>query len=229
MKRALVLMLFAACGRSELYRYTADGSVLVLDAGVPDAGCADGEVKDGGACVSIAASLMGQRWELPCLQPWPAGPEYVCVSGPDTTSSVTLQGSPSLRYEVRLRVRGVVETKEYVGGIGDGGAVVLGGTPVDDAWNIYRLDVSSPSQRWHLNQGPTGLYLCRAIDQRFTVEARGGAQFTLFASTVDGERTEILNRDADGGAIVVPGVSPAPAAFDGQFLQLDVEGVRTLP
>jgi hypothetical protein len=130
---------------------------------------------------------------------------------------------------VRLRVRGVVETKEYVGGVGDGGAVVLGGTPIDDAWNIYRLDVSSPSQRWHLNQGPTGLYLCRAIDQRFTVEARGGAQFTLFASTVDGERTEILNRDADGGALVVPGVPPAPAAFDGQFLQLDVEGVRTLP
>ena len=220
MKRAFVFMLLAACGRSELYRYTADAAVPLADSGFPDAGCSE--------CNEVAASLMGQRWELPCLQPWPAGPEYVCVSGPDTTSSVALQGAPGRRYEVRLRVRGVVETKQYVGGVGDGGAVVLGGQPVNDAWNIYRLDISSPAQRWNLNQGPTGEYLCRAIDQRFTVEAQGGAVFTLFASTVDGERTEILNRDADGGAIVVPGVPPAPDAFDGQFLQLDVEGVRRI-
>jgi len=236
----LTLLIFTACGRSELYRYAPDAAVLPQDCELQCplhahevAGCAcvcdDGYLGDGGTCVSIAASLEGQRWELPCVAPWPDGPEYVCISGPDTTSSVTLQGSPSLRYEVRLRVRGVVETKAYPGGIGDGGAVVLGGQPADDAWNVYRLDVSSPAQRWHLNHGPSGLYLCRTIDERFTVQAQGGAGFTLFASTVDGNRTEILNRDADGGALVVPGVRPAPAPFDGQFLQLDVEGVRTLP
>lgn len=244
-----VLMLFAlyGCGRSEVYRFSSEGPEFV-DAGhqdeceticpvhahhLPGAACAcacdDGYLGDGSRCVSVAASLYGLRWELPCVSPWPNAPDYVCVSVPDTTSSVALRGPPDALYEVQLRVRGVVETKDYPGGQGDGGSVVRGGQPVDDPWNVYRLDISTPSQRWHLNQGPTGEYRCRAVDQRFTVQANGGARFTLFASTVDPSRTEIRNRSADGGQIVVLGIAPAPAAFDGQFLQLDVEAIRKLP
>ena len=67
--------------------------------------------------------------------------------------------------------------------------------------------------------------MCRTIDETLVVEADGRARFTLFASTVDGNRSEIRNRGEDGGAFVVPGVPPAPAPYDGQFIQVDVLSV----
>ena len=69
--------------------------------------------------------------------------------------------------------------------------------------------------------------MCRVIDERIILQANGRAQFTLFASTVDGNRSEIRNRGLDGGALVIPSLSPTP--FDGQFVQMDVDSVRALP
>jgi hypothetical protein len=40
---------------------------------------------------------------------------------------------------------------------------------------------------------------------------------------------EIKNLDAQGTPAVVPGVPPAPAAFDGQFIQMDVVSVERVP
>ena len=223
MARASIMLLgvaLSACGRTAIYEWTerADAGPQV-DAGVhSDAGIDAGPLE-------IAASLAGLRWELPCVEPYEPAPEYVCISGPDQTTTATLTGRADTTYEITLHLRGVVETKEYPGGTGS--PLRLGGTPVNDAWNIYRLDISSPSQRWFLNDGPTGIYLCRVIDERLTVRANGRAQFTLFASTVDSNRSEIRNRDLDGGAFVIPSLSMTP--FDGQFLQMDVEAVRALP
>ena len=251
MRRLLPLVLLCACGRSGPYEVASVSAPP--DSGRPDAGpvdlclgvscpdhaqcrkgtciCDDGYEKTAaGTCVSIAASLDGLRWELPCVTPLSTAPEYVCISTVDAVTTTTLTGAPGTRYQVRLRLRGVVETKEYSGGtpLRPGGPVVRGGNPIDDAWNVYRLDISSPSQRYHLNQGPTGLYVCRAIDEELVVEADGRARFTLLASTVDGNRSEIRNRGEDGGALVVPGVPPAPAPYDGQFIQIDVVSVTAL-
>ena len=216
-RASLLLLVLSACGRTAVYEWTEHP-----DAGHPDAGIDAG--LDAGL-LDVAASLQGLRWELPCVAPYDPAPEYVCVSGPDQTTTAMLTGRADTTYEITLHFRGVVETKAYPGG--NGAPVSLGGTPVDDAWNIYRLDVSSPAQHWFLNAGETGLYLCRVIDERVTLHANGRAQFTLFASTVDGNRSEIRNRDADGGALVIPSLSPTP--FDGQFVQMDVDSVRALP
>ena len=217
MRRALALLLtFAGCGRTAVYEVSPRE-----DAGA-DAGTDAGT--DAGA-LEVVASLQGLRWELPCVAPYEPAPDYVCISGPDQTTAATLTGRAGTTYELVLHLRGVVETKAYPGGTG--APLCLGGTPVQDAWNIYRLDISSPAQRWFLNNGLTGQYLCGVIDERLTVRADGHAQFTLFASTVDGNRSQIRNRGADGGALLVPSLSPTP--FDGQFLQMDVESVRALP
>lgn len=225
MARALLILLgvaLAACGRTAVYEVT-----LHADAGHREDADVDGGVDAGvdAGFLEVAASLAGLRWELPCVAPYEPAPDYVCVSGPDQTTTATLTGRAGTTYEIDLHLRGVVETKAYPGGVG--APLSLGGTPVNDPWNIYRLDISSPAQRWFLNNGDTGQYFCRVIDERLTVRADGHAQFTLFASTVDGNRSEIRNRGLDGGALLVPSLSPSP--FDGQFLQMDVEAVRALP
>lgn len=247
---ALALVL-SGCGRSDVYRYPVFSEDAGRpDSGTPDAGpgpcddvvcdanahcqagachCDDGFELDGGSCHSIAVTLAGLRWELPCVQPWPQAPTYVCITTADVTRSAKLGGSPARLYEIVLRLRGVVETKAYLGGATQGATLSLGGTPVDDAWNVYRLQISAPSTVWYVNRGSSGEYLCHAIDELLTVRANGGATFTLFASAVDSNRTEIRNLGLDGGSFVIPGVDPAPKPFDGQFLQMDVVSVRALP
>lgn len=222
MARVLLILLasLSACGRTAIYE-----GVLKTDAGTQQGQASDAGTHQDAGPLEVAAELEGLRWELPCIAPYQPAPEYVCVSGPDQTTTATLTGRPGTTYEITLHVRGVVETTTYQGGMGT--PISRGGTPSGDAWNIYRLDISSPAQRWFLNNGETGLYYCRVIDERFTVQADGQARFTLFASTVDGNRSEIRNRGLDGGALLVPSLSPTP--FDGQFLQMDVESVRALP
>jgi hypothetical protein len=56
---------------------------------------------------------------------------------------------------------------------------------------------------------------------------QSGASVTLAADTVNG--SEITNRDANGNPIVVPEIPPAPTAYDGQFIQMDVTNVVPMP
>ena len=58
------------------------------------------------------------------------------------------------------------------------------------------------------------------IDYRVTIAIRAGATVTMGA--YDSNDVAIANHKH----IVVPGVPPAPAPFDGQFFQLDVESVK---
>ncbi|MER2564823.1 MAG: hypothetical protein ABTQ32_29130 [Myxococcaceae bacterium] len=217
-------LLLMACGRTELV------SFVPVDAGVIDR-CAAGFADVDGGCVEIAASLDGLRWELPCLTADRDYPELICLTGPDVTQSRKLLGAPGRLYDVRVRVRGVVETRGYLGGVTVAPFVRRGAEPnpsTSDPWNIYRLEVSYPPEHWSLNAGSSGEYVCHAVDSTFTVQVRAGATVVLFASSVDGRRSQIRNRDDAGVVIVPPDVSPAPAAFDGQFLQLDVLSVSAL-
>lgn len=234
MPHVLVLVgLALACGRSDPVRYDAPLAAPLdggrADAGAPDAGaCPPGFALVNGACVEVAASLDGLRWELPCLIIDPQYPEWICATHPEVTRATTLLGAPGRQYDVRVRVRGVVETRAYSGGVFVAPFVKRGAEanpPPDDAWNIYRLDVSAPAERWYLNAGVSGEYLCHPIDVTFTIRVSAGARVSLYASPVDGRLSQIRNRSDAGTPIVVPGVPPAPMPFDGQFLQLDVVGV----
>ncbi|MBM4779936.1 MAG: hypothetical protein GQE15_19700 [Archangiaceae bacterium] len=217
-------LLLMGCGRTELVSFAP------LDAGVIER-CAAGFADVDGGCVEIAASLDGLRWELPCLTLDPDFPDFICMTGPDVTQSRKLLGVPGRLYDVRVRVRGVVETRGYVGGMTVAPFVVRGAEAnpsTSDPWNVYRLEVSFPPAHWYLNAGASGEYVCHAVDTTFTVQVRAGATVVLFASSVDGRRSQIRNRDDGGVPLVAPEVAPAPAAFDGQFLQLDVLSVSAL-
>ncbi len=186
--------------------------------------CDPGYSGDGQTCTAVAVSLSGLRWQLPCTGPGDV-PES-CGTTARTVTSATLGGLPGAQYDAVLRFRGVVEETTYTGGTRDG-FWYTGGTPSAAEYNVYRLDISSPAQTYFLNAGTAGLLYCFAIDYTQTVRVATGATVTLTADPIDGR--QIRNRDARGMPIVVPDIPPAPTAYDGQFIQMDVLSVTQVP
>lgn len=225
---------------------TALDAATTLDAATPDAGfscavnnggcsvhatctssagavlcrCAPGFTGDGATCVDVAASLSGLRWSLPCDGNISSA---VCAAAPQTVTSTTLRGAPGSRYDVTLRFRGVVEQKTYSGGDSDGAYFQIGGSDNGDTYNVYSLSISSSTTTYFLNRGQSGMSRCWPLDYTKTIRMTAGSTVTLTAQSKDNQ--EIRNIDGSGTPIVVPGIAPAPAAFDGQFIQMDVQNV----
>lgn len=182
-------------------------------------GCRPGELLREGACFDVASGLNGLRWEMRCL------PEHgrQCVAErADPARSAALGGEPGVLYEVRLRVRGVVELAPYRGGLGEG-HWYDGGDPADGNANLALLTVSEPAQHHFLNAGEAGRQHPIAVDYAHTIRVAGGAEVTLSAHAQDG--LLLSNRGVDGRPLVVQGIPPSPRPFDGQFLQVDVVSV----
>lgn len=172
------------------------------------------------ADVPLVTQLDGLRWELPCASRLS---DTVCTADSTREVSTVLLGTPGERYRVTARFRGVVEQKGFRGGIPVHDHWQIGGIPDNDTWNVYSLRVSSPPATFYVNRGPTGLFECVLLDITEDFEVDVGATVQLVADSVN--QLEIGNRDAFGRAIVVPGVPPAPRAYDGQFVQMDVVSV----
>lgn len=190
-------------------------------AGAGQGGSAGGQ---GGGTVTpeqAVSPLDGARSELPCgIYTAP----YACDAA-QATSTVVLGGPTDAHYSVTLRVRGVVEKNGYVSGSNQG-AVYVGGVPDNNGWNVHRIDVSSPAQHFFLNPGGAGTLHCFAIDYTTTIEMDGGATITLRSDGMDGQ--QVANVDDSGIPIVVPSIPPAPAAYEGQFYQLNVVSASQL-
>jgi hypothetical protein len=90
-------------------------------------------------------------------------------------------------------------------------------------YNIYSLEVGAPAATYYLNAGQSGPRRCFPIDYTETIPMQGATTLTLIGDPVDG--VQIINVDDAGKPNVVPDVPPAPAAFDGQFIQMDVVSV----
>ncbi len=219
----LVLTSALGCGaRTGLYaddgRGAPTGDAAVADApGMPDAGgLADADTID----ANVAASLNGLRWELPCTQS--TADPTVCETIPSVSTSATMGGVSGATYDVTLRFRGVVEITTYVGGSSSGYWQIGGSPPAGSTINVYGLHVSSPGQTYFVNQGVSHRVVV-ALDYVETVPIAAGATVTLDADSRDS--LQLRNLDASGQPIVIPGVAPAPMAFDGQFVQMDVVSV----
>jgi hypothetical protein len=176
---------------------------------------------------SAVASLAGLRLEAPCNGD-KFGENTEChwdpalkVDDPKWKLKKeivrTLGGKPDVVYDVTIRVRGVVEPKNFTGGTVEHEHFQAGGTPDVDHYNFYSLKVSEPAQDYTVNrhQQKVGHFLF-AIDYTVTIPIRGGATVTM--GEYDDNDISIANHQN----IVVPAVPPAPAPFDGQFFQIDV-------
>jgi hypothetical protein len=193
-------------------------SLETADAGALDA--ADAGATDAGA-LDAAASLDGLRWELPCTKA--VADPTVCETLPSVSTSATMGGVPGTTYEVSLRFRGVVEISLYDGGAADGYWQIGGAPPAGSTINVYALVVSSPPATYYVNQGVSHR-LTVGIDYTETIAITAGATVTLLADSRDA--FELRNLDSSGNPIVVPDIPPAPDAFDGQFVQMDVVSVK---
>jgi len=136
----------------------------------------------------------------------------------------TFGGTPGVLYAVTIRVRGVVEPKNFTGGTVEQDHFQIGGTPDINNYNFYSLKVSDPAQDYTVNrhEKKVGHFLF-AIDYTVTIPIRGGATVTMGA--YDDNDISIANHQN----IVAPGIPPAPAPFDGQFFQIDVVAAAPKP
>ncbi len=179
-----------------------------------------------------AASLAGLRLEVPCANPkfdndtechW----DRSLLQSADPAWKLkreltrTFAGKAGILYDVTLRVRGVVEPKNFTGGEVQREHFQIGGTPVKNDYNFYRLAVSDPEATYTFNRhaDKVGHYTF-PIDYTVTIPVRGGA--TVIMGAYDSNDVAIANHQRH----VIAGVPPAPEPFDGQFFQLDVVSVK---
>jgi hypothetical protein len=212
-----VTLLLGACGSSQK---TTDGG---FDAPVEAHVEAHLEAAPEVSPMTAVAALDGLRWTLPCSN---NGNGY-CDTPQNDAKSATLSGNAGAIYDVALRFRGVVEPKTYLYGSADG-YWQTGGIPNEDLYNVYKLEIAAPAQTYYLNAGSSGLGYCVPIDYTKTVQVQAGTTVSLTADSIDA--AEVDNHDdAYSAPIVVPGIPPAPAAYDGQFIQMDVVSVTERP
>ncbi len=184
------------------------GEVAVCD-------CNEGFEGNGLVCL-ISPSLPMLRVEADCGT---AAFGYCTAS--DAETEVQLVGEPGLSYVVTLRVRGVVETKAYDGGQPDGLWHPDGEAGFADLWNEVTLSISGDpqGQSIRLNSGESGGNDLVMVDMTHEVTIAAGATVGLLIDTIDGSQVD------NNGDVVVPGIPPAPDAFDGQFVQIDAVSI----
>lgn len=199
------------------------------DSGSVDAAPATDTAESGSTDTSdptdpVAATLGGLRWELPCLE---VTAPTLCTTVDTAHTEAVLAGEANRTYAVTLRFRGVIEPKTYTGASAEGPGWTQGGTPAADTANIYALTISEPSSTFYVNAGTTRAaseLWAEVMDITLVAPIRAGATVSLDALSLDA--LQIRNVDENGTPIVIDGVDPAPAAYDGQFIQMDVVGVE---
>jgi hypothetical protein len=165
-----------------------------------------------------------------------------CKLSPDQERSrtdVVLAGDPATTYDLKLRVRGLVEPRRYQGGALHDPAnkwFYAGGTPDPlrkgggHAYNIYQIAVSDPKQDYYLNRD-TEDYLGKGympghtiykLDYSVSIKAKGGA--TISVITDDLAKSGMIN-NADKQVVEGVPASLIEQPWDGQFFYLEVESI----
>jgi hypothetical protein len=163
----------------------------------------------------VASDLEELRVEAPCTN----GGSPICTASTTASEPVTMGGEAGAVYDVTLRIRGVVEQKTYTGGTQDG-FFYAGGTPAADGYNVVKLEVSEPAATYYLNAGTSGIERVWELDATEKIPVAAGA--TVVVTSEPGDGLQIANTDGTGQPIIPPGIPPAPEAFPGQFVHVEV-------
>jgi hypothetical protein len=200
-------------------------------AGAPSSTGGNGGGGEAGASASPAAALDKFRFECPCK---PAAADHTNDGNCNVTPQVdrqtvmkTMGGDPNKVYNVTLRVRGLSEPNTYKSGMLQGERFYIGGSTSTAGYTSYMMTTADPAQHYFFNYSPTTGHVHFKLDYQVTVKIRGGSKVTF---DVDGDGSvpdghQVSNFDQT----VVPDVPPAPMAYDGQFIQLDVVSAVEAP
>lgn len=184
-----------------------------------------------------AAGLDGFRWEIECgalVGDWsctnyPVGMDSCPEGGTQfANTTLTFGGKPGNTYAVELRFRGLAEPNVYSGGAAEADGFHVGGGGGGHR-NIIALHVSAPEGVYYLNSVPStdGPHYALQIDYVKTLLIEAGATVTM--SGHDGDCISDKNCTKDVSPcepISVPDLPPYPAAWDGNFVQMDVVSVQ---
>lgn len=101
------------------------------------------------------------------------------------------------------------------------------GVPLLDDHGLFWIEVTAPAKSYYLNafysvDGPLD-HVVYPLDYMAELTVAGGTTATIkFADVNSTQQVNNMNN------VVIPGIPPAPAAFDGSFLQIDVVSVTQL-
>lgn len=189
------------------------------------AGGAAGSAGQGGAQVGVADALHGFRLEAPCQDESHFGLDHTdnCDILPEVdlqSYERSLAGEPNVVYDVKLRVRGLMEPNIYVDGALHPPRYYVGGHSSTPDYSAYSITVADPPQTYFFNYSDSTGHFVFVVDTEVVIPMRGGAQVTF---NVNGPGSApnghgVSNRES----VVIPDIAPAPAPFNGQFVQFDV-------
>jgi hypothetical protein len=188
--------------------------------------------------IEYAGEMNGYRWELPCEDPtqrdtcpWDPALLEGAVEDPNFTlrreTAVTFGGDPGVVYDVQIRIRGLVEAKDFTGGEVQENHFQIGGTPGTNDYNIYAIEVGDPAQVYTLNRNEMGVgHYTFILDYTVTIPIAAGTEVVMAMS--DPNNIAIANPGGASGSadpFVVPDIPPFPDPYYGQFIQMDVLSV----
>ncbi len=168
------------------------------------------------------AALGNLAWNLPFTAAGSAANVRTCPA--TAVVSATMNGAVGVTYNVTLRFLGIVETKAYTGGSSDLTSWQVGGTPSGTVWNIYKLEISSPSQTYYLNRGADSAFTVLTLDITKTIQITTGATVTMTADAVGTE--EVYHTTSHPALVFLDATRPVQPYY-GQFINMEVLSVTT--
>ena len=215
----------------------------------------------------LAAELHGFTTLVPCSMPYAArdcrtASQQACADlanadpvlngARPTDETLRFGGEPGTIYNVRVRVQGQVEGKQYAGGTDQSSAAGLpadgfyvGGAPdnsIEPPFNTYAMRVSSPSKDYFFNSIATGndtriRSSTFDIDYEAVIRVEGGATLRMIASDPNCLSTKNCADPvaADCNPHSFGGLSPEIAdaigsqPYDAQFVGFVVQSVTIEP
>jgi hypothetical protein len=187
-------------------------------------------------------NLKAWRFENPCVA-YNAGCQPTDICWEDSVNSskafkhsavIAIGGVAGHEYDVTLRVRGVIEPRDYPsnctflqGGNSQNGAtisIIEGcdgyGNSGSVTFNVWEFKIAEPAHVYYFNAVKTHPgHRVDTIDQTFTVRVAGGTKINFGYDDLNGGQIRNCTN-------AVQGVTPYPAIYDGQFFQLDVTDAK---
>lgn len=189
--------------------------------------------------------LKAWRFENPCVA-YNAGCQPTDICWEDSVNSskafkhadvIQIGGTAGHQYDVTLRVRGVIEPRDYPtsckfleGGNSQNGATISiiencdgYGNSGSVTFNIWQFKIAEPAHTYYFNAVKTHPgHRVDTIDQTFTIRVAAGTKIDFNYDDLNGGQIRNCTN-------TVQGVAPYPAIYDGQFFQLDVTDAKLVP
>jgi hypothetical protein len=189
-------------------------------------------------------NLKGFRYENRCGYV-DGHPLSTCTTGevcwPNSTKArftekrdIAIGGRAGTVYDVTLRIRGVIEPRDYPtnctrlpGGASNTIGVITNcdgfANRASVTFNVYEFKIPRPAAVYYFNAVPVHPpHRVDRIDQQFAIKVEGQSAITFTFDDLNGG--EIRNC-----SLTVEGIAPYPQVFDGNYFQLDVVDARIAP